>query len=209
MSWRTLIIFLLLAIAASWQGGRQLGLWLVEQAPESIASATNSDNERGQVLDADGKPLAPQPPQPRIDGTLGVPKEMEPIEWTITTVIASREDANSYKKDGENEDEDDEENRSDQDDADRDQSDPDGVRTVDVRSNGSSATSQRPVTPTPAPLVSWQDSLRAELAQCNSVGFFKRPGCRQTAQTKYCGPNNAWGKIPECPDNSINTVSGG
>ena len=111
MSWRALIFFLLLALVASWQGGRQLGLWLVEQAPESIASSSNATQAQGQVLDADGKPLAPQPPQPRIDGTLGVPREMAPIEWTIEAVIASREDANSYKKEGDEDEDDDDESQ--------------------------------------------------------------------------------------------------
>ena len=136
MSWRALIIFLLLALAASWQGGRELGLWLVTQAPESIASAFNPKDDRGEVLDADGKPLAPQPPQPRIDGTLGVPKEMEPVEWTIAPVIASRADANSYKKDGEEGEEDDEENAGQQNN-DPNSSNPDNVRTIDVQSSTS------------------------------------------------------------------------
>lgn len=196
MSWRALIIFLLLALAASWQGGRQLGLWLVEQAPESIASAFNPKDDRGEVLDADGKPLAPQPPQPRIDGTLGVPKEMEPVEWTIAPVIASRADANSYKKDGEEGEEDDEEN-AEQRNNDPNSSDSDAVRTIDVQSTTSPP---RTGTTSLIPSSNWQESLKKELAQCNSVGFFRRPGCIDTAQTKYCGPNNAWGKIAECPE---------
>jgi hypothetical protein len=60
------------------------------------------------VLDADGKPVAPQPPQPRIDGTLGVPREMRPIEWTVEAVIASYEDANSSGKKSDDDDDDDE-----------------------------------------------------------------------------------------------------
>lgn len=198
MSWRALTVFLLLAIVASWQGGRQLGLWLVDQAPESIASAFTQKNESGTVLDADGKPLAPQPPQPRNDGTLGVPKEMVPVEWTIAPVIASREDANSYKKDGEEDDEsEDEENK---------ETSSDSVRSVDVRPPNPVA--RQPNTPPPIPALSWQESLKKELTQCNSVGFFRRPGCIDAAQSKYCNPNKAWGKIAECPDRT-NLVSPG
>ena len=206
MSWRALILFLVLAVIGSWQGGRHLGLWLVDQAPESIASASSSAEDRTQVLDADGKPLAPQPPQPRIDGTLGVPKEMEPVEWTITPVIASRADANSFNKDGE-ENEEGEEN-SEQRDSENNQ-DTDGVRTVDVRTSDTGGSTVRPASP-PANLgATWQESLKKELAQCNSVGFFKRPGCIQSAQAKYCGPNNAWGKISDCPDRSSVNNTGG
>lgn len=192
MSWRALTLFLLLAIVASWQGGRQLGLWLVEQAPESIATAFKQSNETGEVLDADGKPLAPQPPQPRIDGTLGVPKEMEPVEWTIAPVIASRADANAYKKDGE--DGDASENEEDK------ETSSDSVRTVDVRASGADSATTRPNTTPPILTVSWQDFLKKELSRCNSVSFFRRPGCIDSAQSKYCGPNNAWGKIAECPE---------
>jgi hypothetical protein len=208
MSWRALIFFLLLALLASWQGGRQLGLWLVEQAPESISSSTTATQARGQVLDADGKPLAPQPPQPRIDGTLGVPREMAPVEWTIEAVIASRADANSYKKEGDEDEDDGEESEEDRD-ARRDRtSDPDSVRAVDVSPPASSSSTTRPVT-TPAPLFTWRDELKKELTQCNSVGFFRRPGCIDAAQTKYCGPNKAWGKVAECPDRGTSNISGG
>jgi hypothetical protein len=200
MSWRALTLFLLLAIVASWQGGRQLGLWLVDQAPESIASALTPKSENGTVLDADGKPLAPQPPQPRNDGTLGVPKEMAPVEWTIAPVLASRADANSYDKDGDKEEEsEDEQNK---------ESSSDAVRTVDVFAPSANFLAPRPNTPPPIPALSWQESLKKELNQCNSVNFFRRPGCIDAAQSKYCTPNKAWGKIAECPERN-NAISPG
>jgi len=200
MSWRALIIFLLLAVVASWQGGRQLGQWLIEQAPESIASAFNPTDDRSQRLDADGKPLAPQPPQPRIDGTLGVPREMEPIEWTIASVLAAGEDANSYDRDGEGRDE------NDTDSSDGDQ---DTVRTLDVSSSSAITAAPRPVPVTPLAPDSWQQALTKALAQCNSVGFFRRPGCIDAAQNKFCGPNNAWGKVTGCPARSSDVQIGG
>lgn len=198
MSWRTLIIFLLLAAVASWQGGRQLGHWLIEQAPESIASASKPTDDRSLVLDADGKPFAPQPPQPRIDGTLGVPRDMEPIEWTITAVIASREDANSFEQEGEGGDESDNSPDGDQ----------DSVRTLDVTSSTAAAP---PRSGQPIAITSddWQQALANELARCNSVGFFRRIGCVDAAQNKFCGPNNAWGKVAGCPARSIDTPVGG
>lgn len=205
MSWRALILFLLVAIVASWQGGRQLGLWLVDQAPESIASASSTTNDRGQVLDADGKPLAPQPPQPRIDGTLGVPREMQPVEWTIAPIIASREDANSYKKDGEEDEEGEGEDRNNQQDR---QDNTDTVRTVDVQAATAGSQAARP-SASPSATLNWQDALRKELAQCSKVGFFKRPGCIDSAQNKYCEPNNAWGKISDCPDRGSTPNVGG
>jgi hypothetical protein len=125
---------------------------------------------------------------------------MAPGEWTIAPVIASREDANSYKKDGDEEDE--SENEEDK------ETSSDSVRTVDVRAPGTDASTTRPNAP-PPPVLSWQDSLKKELAQCNSVGFFRRPGCIDAAQSKYCGPNRAWGKIAECPEGTNAFSPGG
>ena len=46
------------------------------------------DGADGQqpVLDANGRPYVAQPPQPRIDGTLGVPDKPADREWAINTV---------------------------------------------------------------------------------------------------------------------------
>ena len=91
MSWRVLILFLVLAGAASWQGGLQLGEWLVARAPETVTSVAQKDY-KALTLDASGRPITPQPPQPRIDGTLGVPRELPTIEWAIEALIASNFD---------------------------------------------------------------------------------------------------------------------
>ena len=91
MSWRFLFLFLVLAAASAVFGGIELGDWLIEHAPESIAQASaNAKSDRDVVLDANGKPFRAQPPQPRIDGTLGVPREMAPVEWTIAAVTATQ-----------------------------------------------------------------------------------------------------------------------
>lgn len=222
MSWRALIIFLLLAAVASWQGGVQLGEWLVARAPESIASASNPKDSKDQVLDANGKPFTAQPPQPRIDGTLGVPKERAPVEWTITAVIAEVSDTGNtaMEVDGEGNYE-----RRDHElaagGAELAQGITD-VATVDVATNTAKTNSpaSQPRTeksapptvdgirtstntdPTVAPVItvySWPQNLKKEIEQCNSLGFFQRPTCVQNARNKFCAPNNAWGKTADCP----------
>jgi hypothetical protein len=209
MSWRALIVLLLLALVASWQGGQQLGHWLVAQAPESIASAFNPQEDRNPVLDADGRPYAPQPPQPRIDGTLGVPREMTPVEWTITPVIASGANENSYRKEN-GEDNGGDEDNPDPSDTDRtpNRTDANAVGTIDVSQSQVTAPVRAPPV---APVVTetWQQSFKKELARCGSLGFFQRPGCIDSAQNKFCGPNNAWGKLAECPSRANNPNSGG
>ncbi|MFY3457397.1 hypothetical protein ACOTJD_12105 [Achromobacter xylosoxidans] len=45
----------------------------------------------------------------------------------------------------------------------------------------------------------WVDNLKAELARCATLGFFERPDCAWAARKQYCGPNQGWGAIKECP----------
>ena len=60
MSWRVLIVFLMLAAVASWQGGVQLGNWLVTRAPDTLASVADKDY-KALALDANGRPITAQP----------------------------------------------------------------------------------------------------------------------------------------------------
>ena len=226
MSWRTLLVFLLLAGVASWQGGIQLGEWLVSRAPESIASASSIKETKDQVLDANGKPFTPQPPQPRIDGTLGIPRTSMPVEWTITPVIASASDVGSLPMAVDNEG-----NYERRDNelaaggAGLSQSESD-IATLDIAASpsrtppsGTPSTPARPSTakpkfvfeeirtsentdPTKAPVVtvySWTQNLKKEIDQCANIGFFQRPTCVQNARNKFCGPNNGWGRTADCP----------
>lgn len=221
MSWRILFLLLLVAGIAAWQGGIQLGTWLVGQAPLSVTSASTSD--AAAVLDADGKPRAPQPPQPRIDGTLGVPREMAPIEWTIEAVIASYEDANSSGKNSDEDgDDDDDEKSSERRDYEASAAGrglptgPRDVATVDLGLPGVSPNA-KPQSASPtntrtiaAPLDgAWQQALKKDLEQCTKQGFFQRPSCIQNARNKHCAPNNAWGKVADCPAPSSDSPIGG
>ena len=47
--------------------------------------------------------------------------------------------------------------------------------------------------------LAWLDSLKTELARCASLGFFDRPDCAWAARKQYCGPNQGWGAVKECP----------
>ena len=219
MSWRFLFLFLVLAAAGAVFGGIELGDWLIEHTPESIAQATSasSRSDRDVVLDANGKPFMAQPPQPRIDGTLGVPREMAPVEWTIAAVTATQiePEANASQVG-----------------SDQPQELPaagtglasaaSDIATVDVSGArpalpvpvATPATAGRPPAAAPAPVAprdrapqpaaasnvpGWQQTLRHELELCSNLGFFQRPSCVQNARNKICAPNDAWGKVSECP----------
>lgn len=226
MSWRTLLVFLLLAAVASWQGGIQLGEWLVARAPESIASVAGPKDSKDQVLDANGKPFTPQPPQPRVDGTLGIPRASAPVEWTITPILASVTDVGTtpmaVDSEGNYERRDSELAAGG---AELAQGQGD-ITTLDIAASSAKTQASAPASapartasaspkfvfegvrtsentdPTKAPVItvySWTQNLKKEIEQCANLGFFQRPTCVQNARNKFCAPNNGWGKIADCP----------
>ena len=214
MSWRVLIVFLMLAGVASWQGGVQLGNWLVTRAPDTVASVADKDYKTLK-LDALGRPITAQPPQPRIDGTLGVPREIEPIEWAIEAVTADdfETDPNRMKVEDDDDDEDTVSEGSETADARR------LARNAKERSDStensapSSGSTARPAAPPVPPgitvtVISWQQSLKQEIEQCGKLGFFQRPTCLQSARNKYCAPNDAWGKTADCPARQNEQLTG-
>ena len=213
MSWRVLIVFLVLAAVASWQGGVQLGNWLVARAPDTVASVADKDYKTLQ-RDAKGRLITAQPPQPRIDGTLGVPRELDPIEWAIEAVTAEDFETDPNRMKVEDDEDDDTAN--------------DGSETADAKraernakersdNTASAAPPQsvaiRPTAPPVPPgitvtVISWQQTLKQELEQCGKLGFFQRPTCLQNARSKYCAPNDAWGKTADCPARQNEQLTG-
>jgi hypothetical protein len=226
MSWRVLFATLLVALAASAWGGIQFGDWLVAHAPAATRTPNETDANQEPILDADGRPYTAQPPQPRIDGTLGVPDRPASTNWTVATaslfdtvkdpaVLISRDTISMDQA---------------RQIAAATQSalpaGPNDVSTLDLATQqaqtaqsaqqygqiqASRNVSQQPIIqsvdmPAPQQQASagagqkgWQDSLRRELAQCANTGFFERPTCAWNARNKYCAPNQAWGTIAECP----------
>ena len=218
MSWRILVITLLVALGVSAWGGVELGDWLVQHAPQA-APAPGADEDGAQaVLDANGKPYLAQPPQPRVDGTLGVPDKPAAANWNIQTVslfdvvkdpsvTLSRSSmtagqaaevarsARSSLPDGEN-------NDSALDTAGYGQgaimasssfSGGTMIRSAASPAGGTMANGQAVAS------GNWLPDLRNELAQCANAGFFERPTCAWNARNRYCAPNQAWGRVSECP----------
>jgi hypothetical protein len=215
MSWRVLIVFLVLAGVASWQGGVQLGNWLVTRAPDTVASVADKDYKTLK-FDALGRPITAQPPQPRIDGTLGVPRELAPIDWAIEAITADdfETDPNRMKVEG---DEDDNESTVSEgsETADAKRSARNARERSDTAANSASTSdpARRPAAPPVPPgitvtVISWQQSLKQELEQCGKLGFFQRPTCLQNARNKFCTPNEAWGKTTDCPPRQHEQLTG-
>ena len=180
-----------------------LGEWLVDSAPSVVSRSISAGAKDPEpVLDSDGKPFAAQPPQPLVDGTLGVPKARTETEWKISETSVVDVQDGAYRQ---------------LDTVSGLPPGPSDIGTVDVSNAITSAPPAPPAgvatTPSlppsrpdakptppsrPAP-ADWLQSLRKEMSQCESLGFFQRPSCIQNARNRHCNPNNAWGKIPECP----------
>ena len=215
---------LLVALGASAWGGIQLGDWLVAHAGRRARPGQDGADGQQPVLDANGRPYVAQPPQPRIDGTLGVPDKPADREWAINTVslFDSVSDPNVKLS------------------RERISADqareiaaasqqvplPTGtsdVSTLDLQAPGTStavnggagrpgpgrrlrlrlrpddARAAAPNTAQAPGAPGWQDALKRELAHCATQGFFERPSCSWAARNKYCAPNRAWGTMAECP----------
>ena len=220
MSWRVLVVMLLLALGASAWIGIQLGDWLVQHAP--LAAPPPGQNEANQErLDADGRPYVAQPPQPRIDGTLGVPEKAAAADWTVATVSlfdTVNDPSITLSRSGVTPGQAAElaaHAKSSLPGADENDALDSMAPTPGLPASGGVImaspsfgtgsfvqNSQMPVVRSP-PAVggdnSWQKKLQQALAQCAQQGFFERPTCAWNARNRYCGPNQAWGRIAECP----------
>jgi hypothetical protein len=141
---------------------------------------------------------------------------MGPIEWTVEAVIASYEDANSSGKKSDDDDDDDEDKEKSSERRDYEASatgrglptGPKDVATVDLGLPGvGSGAKPQPSAPTGP--STWQQTLKRDLELCAKQGFFQRPSCIQNARNKHCAPNNAWGKVADCPAANFESHIGG
>lgn len=219
MSWRLLFAVLIIAAGASAWAGLQLGDWLVAHAPEGPAAPEYPELAGQVILDADGRPFVAKAPQPLVTGRQAIPETPEPVQWdiqpegiqnvlsnpliSVDTTPISMEEARQLASLGAG-----------------GQNGIEGIAdlgnlTLTQRAPGAMQPLQpietaSPPAPdfTPSEALNqaaqqlggnWQQQLRQELDACSNAGFFSRPSCAWAARNKYCGPNNAWGQIAECP----------
>lgn len=215
MSWRILIVALILGMAASVFGGIQLGNWLVEHGPpKQEALDAYQDLYSIPTLDADGKPYVSAPPQPLVDGSLAVPDAPERSEWEVTTVnlLTERPPIALGTASGGSGSQVERRHTS--------SSGLQGITQIGTQNNHIVTTTPNenilqpidlgstPPPPSQEVQVSglpinanpnWQIDFQRELKACESLSFTKTPSCKWDARNKYCGPNNAWGRVPGCP----------
>jgi hypothetical protein len=47
--------------------------------------------------------------------------------------------------------------------------------------------------------LAWVGAFNQAMAQCRALGFNDRPSCISRVRNQYCGANNAWGRVADCP----------
>lgn len=208
MSWRSILVVLVVAAGISVWGGLRLGEWLVAHGPIATASSHHEPLVAVPVLDADGKPYTARPPQPLVDGRLAVPEEPALVAWEIpessleettsnqviavATTSITMVEAQQIAAGG--------------------RPSLTGIADVGELMGGLNQGAplqpiEAPDMPAPAPVIAqtvgntgaWQASLRQDLQACDAESFFDRPSCAWAARNRYCTPNNAWGKVADCP----------
>jgi hypothetical protein len=211
MSWRWLFAFVIFMLGASAAAGVALGNWLVDSAPGISADPrTNTTRLPETVLDAAGRPLTSEAPQPLLDGTLGVPQDNIQPMWEVQAVslfettldpmvVLSRGDesytvADMLSEAGSGL-----------------ASGPNDIATVDVTvgAQGGETVDQvaQLTNQSDQRSISWQVQLEQAVTACDKVGFFSRPDCIDRARKKYCEPNQGWGRHRLCPSQTFDLGS--
>lgn len=212
MSWRFILAILLIAAGASAWGGLQLGNWLVAHGPATPVVPTHPELSSDPVLDADGRPFMARPPQPLVNGRLGVPEAPDQVAWHIPEAAIQEMESNAaihlatttITMDVARQI------------AEGDFNVPGLSGIADVGNLAGGRVGNQPLQPVdvapapPAPSTdtqqgdqNWQAGLRQALQACSAKGFFDRPSCAWSARNKYCEPNNAWGRVRDCPAKSF------
>lgn len=194
--WRGILIFL----AALWTLSAVAGVWLGQALTESapLLLDTETDATRKAAM---GSVLAglPEPPQPRMDGTLGLVNR-DPIvqQADVELVSALQNTASSVSM-----------STIVVDPAAPGTADP--ARILAGLDGGARAPDEASLVvpglnamvggmPPPAPAApDWLGQLRTGLAGCGNHARFSPPECEQRLRQQYCTPNNGWGQVPECP----------
>ncbi len=183
MSWRLLFLSLLIVAGAATWGGLQAGDWLIEHAPVSANVPNVTASDPNPMVDAQGRPVEPQPQQPLMSGAQGVPSQPEPVQWHVDAAKGEQAIEQAVTT-----------NNSE-------------ITTGDATDTLDGADDQEmvPIRRTPrqpraaATGGNWEPAFRQAMSECRALGFFDRPACLSRVRNQYCGANNAWGNVSDCP----------
>lgn len=188
MSWRLLFFTLLLLAGAATLAGLQAGEWLVAHAPTQANLKNLSEEDPSPVLGPDGIPVMKEPPQPLMNGLIGIPEKNYSINWKIKKSTEAQM-LSQLKNDPL-----------------APLIDPNSPNSIYANQSASNAKGNFPApihNPVSVPVApsnsnNWEASFHAELAECRKKGFGERGECVRRVRNNYCSANNAWGKVRDC-----------
>lgn len=227
--WARISIFIVAALMVAAAGGAWFGHMLVQQAPKSTVPAASGSTPIAIGLNGG---QIPEPPQPRVDGTLGVPQRGPAIPVPSAPLVSILDDANvpipvsSTSRGGGRKEDDLEalllrENNFLSNNGAAGAQQPAPAGTVPQTASNAPAPAQRrdgelppelafavalPAdAPPPSSTPAWLGNLRASLARCSTQRYFSQNECEQRLRLQHCEPNRGWGQVPECPAYLRNT----
>lgn len=211
--WARITIFLAVALLAAAAGGLWLGQMLASQAPQGPLHQVAEASLPVTGAHSGGAPIIPEAPQPRVDGTLGIPARSPVAAGAQVPLVSVLEDADPAIALSS--------------DAGEFGADTGGLDNLIATLTGNPAAgatgAHLPPIPTPpppqagrpdlppelafavarpaeeAPIPAWQRALRVSLGRCSSQNFFSPAECEQRLRVQYCEPNGGWGRVAECP----------
>ncbi|WP_432785922.1 hypothetical protein AAEX37_00048 [Oligella sp. MSHR50489EDL] len=186
MSWRLLIFTVIVFAGIATALGLQAGDYLIERVPVQANIPNVTELDPPAEYDALGHLITPQPMQPLLDGTQGLASDKPNVDWkvkkeSLDVTLKNEEKSAMYA----------EENQ----------------RLSGVITQGSTSSNQtfQPIRRQETTQgnagdnQAWVGAFNQAMAQCRTMGFNERPGCISRVRNQYCGGNNAWGKVPDCP----------
>jgi len=222
--WARISIFIVAALMVAAAGGAWFGHMLVQQAPKSPVPAASASTPIAIGLNGG---QIPEPPQPRLDGSLGIPERSPAIPVPEAPLVSILDDANvpipvssASSRSGPK-----------QDDlealllresnflpnngapnppptASAGMSQPAPRRDGELPPELAFAVALPADAPAPGSANStpaWLGNLRASLSRCSTQRYFSPNECEQRLRLQHCEPNRGWGQVPECPAYLRNT----
>lgn len=187
MSWRLLIFTIIIFAGIATALGLQAGDYLIQRVPVQANIPNISELDPPAEYDAQGKLIIPQPMQPLLDGTQGLASAKPEVDWkvkegSLSDTIKNEEGSAMYA----------EENQR-----------LSGVVTQGTTGGAQNFQPIRRQNPTPntggGGNLSWVGPFNQAMARCRTLSFNDRPACINRVRNQYCGPNNAWGRVADCP----------
>lgn len=187
MSWRLLIFTIIVFAGVATALGLQAGDYLVERVPVQANIPNVTELDPPVEYDDQGQLIVPQPMQPLLDGSQGLASANPEVDWAVKEAslgdtIKNEERSAMYAEEN--------------------------LRLSGAVTQGSTGETKnfQPIRRgnssqggSAGGNLSWVGTFNQAMTQCRALSFNDRPSCVSRVRNQYCGANNAWGRVADCP----------